>query len=151
MQSAISQDMAIADQALDQMIINTQDFQVEGVFNRDQYAAVLRNAGLSPLMYKELLRKESLIGYEQSGYLLSGFSLEQEAERVIALDRETRDMAYLQVALDDYKQGVSLTAEDKRAYYDAHLQEFMTQEQVVIEYLLINKVDLLKQVVVDDV
>ncbi|MBQ0784345.1 MAG: SurA N-terminal domain-containing protein, partial [Amphritea sp.] len=150
-QSAISQDMAIADQVLDQMIINTQDFQAEGVFNRDQYAAVLRNAGLSPLMYKELLRKESLIGYERSGYLLSGFSLEQEAERIIALDRETRDVAYLQVALDDYKQGVSLTVEDKSAYYDAHLQEFMTEEQVAIEYLLINKIDLLNQVVVDDV
>lgn len=150
-QSAASQDMAIADQALDQMIINTQDFQLEGVFNRDQYAAVLRNAGLSPLMYKELLRKESLIGYERSGYLLSGFSLEQEAERVIALDRETRDLAYLQVALDDYKQGVSLTAEEKSTYYDAHQQEFMTDEQVAIEYLLINKVDLLTEVKVDDV
>lgn len=149
-QSATSQDMAISDQALDQMIINTQDFQLDGQFNRDQYAAVLRNAGLSPLMYKELLRKESLIGYERSGYLLSGFSLEQEAERIIALDRETRDLAYLQVALDDYKQGVSLTAEDKSAYYDAHQQEFMTDEQVAIEYLLINKADLLKQVKVDD-
>ncbi|BBB26051.1 SurA N-terminal domain-containing protein [Amphritea japonica] len=149
-QSAVSQDMAIADQALDQMIINTSDFQVEGQFNRDQYAAVLRNAGLTPMMYKELLRKESLIGYERSGYLLSGFSLEQEAERIISLDRETRDLAYVQVALDDYKQGVSLTAEDLSAYYADHQSEFMTDEQVVIEYLLINKTDLLKQVTVDD-
>ncbi|WP_428033278.1 SurA N-terminal domain-containing protein [Amphritea sp.] len=149
-QSAVDQNMAISDQVLDQMIINTQDFKVNGVFNPDQYQAVLRNAGLTPLMYKNLLRKETLISYERSGYMLSAFVLNDEAERIMTLDRETRDLAYVKVGLQDYMQGVSLTPADLTAYYDAHQQDFMTEEQVAIEYLLVNKADLLKEVKVDE-
>ena len=149
-QSAASQDMQIADQALDQMIVNTQDFKVDGVFNPDRYQAVLRNAGLTPMMYKNLLRKESLISYERSGYMLSAFVLNSEAERIMALDGQTRDIAYLTVGLQDYIKEVSLTPADLSAYYDAHKQDFMTDEQVAIEYLLINKADLLKEVTLDD-
>lgn len=149
-QSAADQNMVVSDQALDQMIINTQDFKVNGVFNPDQYQAVLRNAGLTPMMYKNLLRKESLIGYERSGYMLSAFVLNDEAERIMKLDRETRDLAYVKVGLQDYIKDVALTPADLIAYYDAHQQDFMTEEQVAIEYLLVNKADLLKEVSVDD-
>jgi peptidyl-prolyl cis-trans isomerase D len=149
-QSATNQDMAISDQVLDQMIVNTQDFKVDGVFNPDRYQAVLRNAGLTPMMYKNLLRKESLIGYERSGYMGSAFVLNSEADKIITLDRQTRDLAYLKVGLQDYMKDVSLTPDDLTAYYDAHQQDFMTDEQVAIEYLLINKADLLKEVKVDD-
>ena len=65
LQSAQDQGMTISDRQLDQMIINTQEFMVDGRFNRDQYQAVLRNAGMSPLMYKEMLRKESLLEQER--------------------------------------------------------------------------------------
>ncbi len=149
-QSAVDQNMAISDQVLDQMILNTQDFKVDGVFNPDHYQAVLRNAGLTPLMYKDLLRKESLIEYERSGYMLSAFVLNDEVDRIIRLDRETRDLAYVDVGLEDYVDGVVLTPEDLSAYYDSHQQDFMTEEQVAIQYVLINKADLLKEVSVDE-
>ncbi|RTE65686.1 peptidylprolyl isomerase [Amphritea opalescens] len=149
-QSAVNQDMAISDHMLDQMIINTQDFKVDGVFNPDQYQAVLRNAGLTPMMYKDLLRKESLVDYERSGYMLSAFVLDSDVDNILKLDRETRDMAYVKVGLSDYMAGVSVSADEMNAYYDAHLQDFMTEEQVAIQYLLINKADLLKEVTVDE-
>lgn len=149
-QSAVNQKLAISDQMLDQMIINTQDFQVDGVFNADQYQAVLRNAGLTPMMYKDMLRKESLIDYERAGYMLSAFVLPSDVENILKLDRETRDMAYLQVGLKDYLKDVSVSAEELSAYYDTHLPDFMTAEQVAIEYLLVNKADLLKEVSIDE-
>ncbi|MEH6575715.1 MAG: SurA N-terminal domain-containing protein [Amphritea sp.] len=149
-QSATNQGITISDQNLDQMIISTQEFQVDGRFDRQQYEAMLRNAGYSPLMYKELLRKDKLVQQEQAGYMLSAFSLPGETEQVIALDRQTRDMAYLQVSLEDYKQGINLSEADLTDYYDQHKTEYMTEEQVVLEYLLLNKVDLLKGITVDD-
>lgn len=150
LQSAESQGMTISDQQLDQLIITTPDFQVDGRFDRTTYEAVLRNAGFSPLMYKELLRKEKLMEQERAGYMLSAFSLPSETKQVIALDRQTRDIAYLQIALDDYKSSVQLTEDDLTAYYDEHQKEFMTQEQVIVEYLLLDRADLLKNVSVDE-
>lgn len=150
LQSAENQGMTISDQQLDQMIINTRDFQVDGRFNKEQYQAVLRNAGLTPMMYKDLLRKENLQQQERNGYMLSAFALDGEADRVIELDRETRDVAYLQIGLDDYRKTVQITDADVAAYYDEHMAEFMSDEQVVIEYLLLNKLDLLDQVEIDE-
>ncbi|MDO6562524.1 SurA N-terminal domain-containing protein [Amphritea sp. 1_MG-2023] len=149
-QSAVNQQMAISDQMLDQMIINTQDFQVDGVFNADQYQAVLRNAGLSPMMYKDMLRKETLIDYERAGYMLSAFVLDSDVDNIMKLDRETRDVAYLSIGLNDYMADVSVSDEEVSVYYDAHQSDFMTEEQVAIEYLLINKADLLKDVEIDE-
>ncbi|MCV6609937.1 MAG: SurA N-terminal domain-containing protein [Amphritea sp.] len=150
LQSAENQGMTISDQQLDQMIINTSDFQVDGRFDREQYQAVLRNAGLTPMMYKDLLRKENLQQQERNGYMLSAFALDGEADLVIQLDRETRDVAYLQIGLDDYRKTVQITDADVAAYYDEHMAEFMSDEQVVIEYLLLNKLDLLDQVEIDE-
>lgn len=150
LQSAENQGMTISDQQLDQIIITTPDFQVDGRFDRDQYQAVLRNAGLTPMMYKDLLRKENLQQQERNGYMLSAFSLEGETQRVIELDRETREVAYLQIGLDDYRKTVQITDADITAYYDEHQAQFMSDEQVVIEYLLLNKLDLLDQVEIDE-
>lgn len=150
LQSAENQGMTISDQQLDQMIINTQDFQVDGRFNKEQYQAVLRNAGLTPMMYKDLLRKENLQQQERNGYMLSAFALDGEADRVIELDRETRDVAYLQIGLDDYRKTVQISDADIAAYYDENRSGFMSDEQVVIEYLLLNKLDLLADVEIDE-
>lgn len=149
-QSARSQGITISDQNLDQLIITTPDFQVDGRFDRQQYEAMLRNAGYSPLMYKELLRKEKLQEQVRAAYMLSAFALPGETEQIIALDRQTRDIAYLQISLDDYLPGVQLSAADVAAYYDEHRAAFMTEEQVTLEYLLLNKADLLGDVSVDD-
>ena len=149
-QSAVSQDMTISDQQLDQLIVSTPDFQVDGQFNRQQYEAVLRNAGFSPLLYKQLLLKDKLIEQERAGYVLSAFTLEDEAEQVVALDRQTRDFAVITLSAEDYKAQQNVTAEDITAYYEDNKSDFMTEEQVVIEYLLLNKADLRDDVKVDD-
>ncbi|WP_271274087.1 SurA N-terminal domain-containing protein [Aliamphritea hakodatensis] len=149
-QSAVSQDMTISDQQLDQLIVSTPDFQVDGQFNRQQYEAVLRNAGFSPLLYKQLLLKDKLIEQERAGYVLSAFTLEDEAEQVVALDRQTRDFAVITLSAEDYKAQQNVTAENISAYYEDNKSEFMTEEQVIIEYLMLNKADLRGDVEVDE-
>ncbi len=149
-QSAVNQDMTISDQQLDQLIVSTPDFQVDGQFNRQQYEAVLRNAGFSPLLYKQLLLKDKLIEQERAGYVLSAFTLEDEAEQVVALDRQTRDFAVITLSAEDYKAQQNVTAEDISAYYEDNKSDFMTEEQVVIEYLLLNKQDLRGEIEIDE-
>lgn len=149
-QSALSQDMTISDQQLDQLIVSTSDFQVNGQFDRQQYEAVLRNAGFSPLLYKELLLKDKLIEQERAGYLLSAFTTDEEAEQVVALDRQTRDFAVITLSAEAYKAQQNISADDINAYYQDNKSDFMTEEQVIIEYLLLNKQDLRAGIEVDE-
>lgn len=140
--SAEQKDMLISDRMIDQMLVNTPDFQQDGKFNPDQFAAVLRNAGFTPTMYRELLRKERLLEQERNAYQLSAFVTPQELERLVALDRQSRDASFFVLPLDLDAVKASITQDELQARFDQDKESLMTEEQVVIEYLLLDKTDL---------
>jgi peptidyl-prolyl cis-trans isomerase D len=148
--AAKEQSMLISDQMIDQMIVATPDFQVDGKFNRDQFEAVLRNAGFTPMMYRELLRKERTIEQVRNAYQLSAFTAPSEMKRIIDLDRQTRDLSYVVYSLDNAKSQVEITDEEVKAQYEADRNALMTEEQVSLQYLLLDKNDLRKDVSVTD-
>lgn len=149
-QSAQQQNMRISDQLIDQLIVTTPEFQVDGKFNRAQFEGTLRNAGLTPLMYRDILRKEKLMEQERFGYLLSAFSLPGEVEQIVALDRQQRDLSYFTLPIAPHLASASVSDEQARAAYDAKKSELMTEEQVVVDYLLLERSALVEDVTVSD-
>lgn len=145
-QSAQSQGLVYSDQMIDQMLVNTPNFQVDGRFDRVQFESVLRNAGFTPLSYRELLRKEKLIEQQRTAYLLSAFAIDPELERVVALDRQTRDLSYFTLTADDAKSGITVTDDEAQSYFEERRGDYKTEEQVVIEYLLLDKAKMLDDV-----
>ncbi|SIS53123.1 SurA N-terminal domain-containing protein [Neptunomonas antarctica] len=148
--AAEDKNMLISERMIDQMIINTPDFQVEGQFNRDRFEATLRNAGFTPLSYRNLLKKERLIEQERNAYQLSAFVIPAELKRIITLDRQTRDISYFIFPLDDVEKNLTVSDEEINAKYEAERTSLMTEEQVAIEYILLNKNDLRDNVVVSE-
>jgi peptidyl-prolyl cis-trans isomerase D len=142
--------LMISDRMIDQMIVNTADFQLEGQFNRNQFEAALRNAGFTPLMYRDLLRKERVIEQERNAYQLSAFAVPQELERIVALDRQTRDISYFVLPLADVIAQINVSEDDIKSKYEAERSSLMTQEQVAIEYILLDKNDLRDDIEVSD-
>lgn len=149
-QSASEQGMAISPQMLDQMIVGTTDFQVDGTFNRDQFEAVLRNVGLTPLTYRDYLRRETLIEQEKAGYQLSAFVTDGELKNLLSLDRQTRDMAWFELPVAPIRAQIEITEDDIAARYEAQRDLYQTEEQVSIRYLLLDKADLLGDIEVTD-
>ena len=149
-QSAQNQNMRISDQLIDQLIVSTSEFQLDGRFDRSQFEATLRNAGLSPLMYRDILRKEKLMEQERFGYLLSSFILPSEVEKVIELDRQVRDVSYFTLPIEPFKAQVSITDDQLKAAYEEQKASLMTDEQVVVDYLLLDREALVGEVVVSD-
>ncbi len=148
--AAEDKNLMISDRMIDQMIVNTADFQVDGQFNRNQFEAALRSAGFTPLMYRDLLRKERVIEQERNAYQLSAFAVPQELERIVALDRQTRDVSYFLLPLTDVMAQVNISEDDVRSEYEAERSSLMTQEQVAVEYILLDKNDLRDDVSVSD-
>ncbi|WP_020679778.1 SurA N-terminal domain-containing protein [Marinobacterium rhizophilum] len=149
-QSASEQGMAISPQMLDQMIVGTTDFQVDGTFNRDQFEAVLRNVGLTPLTYRDYLRRETLIEQEKAGYQLSAFVTDGELKNLLSLDRQTRDMAWFELPVAPIRAQIEITEDDIAARYEAQRDLYQTEEKVSIRYLLLDKADLLGDIEVTD-
>jgi peptidyl-prolyl cis-trans isomerase D len=140
-QSAKRQGLFLSEQMLDQLIVSTPEFQVDGKFDRNQFEMVLRNAGLTPLMYRELLRKEALTNQERAAFILSSFSTPDEVERVVRLDQQKRDLAWVRLPLLQLLNETSVTESEIRDLYEQRAADLQTSEQVVLDYVVLDKND----------
>lgn len=148
LQAAKSADFAFSQQSLDQLILQTPEFQVEGAFNAARFDQVLQQMGYTRMQFRRLLEQEMLIGQLRAGIAGTGFVTDRQIEDFARLERQTRDFAAVTVAAD--AAAVEVGDDEVRAYYEAHADQFRTPEQVVLEYVELKKDAFFDQVDVSD-
>ena len=148
LQGAESSKFAFSEAALDQVILQTPEFQVDGKFSPERFDQVIRQLGYSRLQFRQMLAQEMLIGQLRAGVAGSGFVTDAQVLAFARLEKQTRDFASLNIKADP--AAVKLTDDEVKAYYDEHAKEFMTPDQVVIDYLELKKASFFDQVSVKD-
>ncbi len=138
-QSAVNSDMTIADSSIDLAIINTPQFQLNGVFDRDLALRTMGAQGFSPQTYRAALAERMLIGQLSNAFAASTFITEAELELIAALTLQTRDFRYLSVTLGSRTLGEPIPPEDIDAYYQSNPGQFMQEEEVAINYVVLDK------------
>lgn len=141
LQSAERQGLYLSEEMIDQLIVSTPEFQNEGRFDRNQFEMVLRNAGFTPLMFRELLRKETLTDQERAAFLLSSFTTPDEVERIVQMDQQTRDVAWVRVPLLKVLNDTHVSDDEVRQLYQQRAASLQTPEQVVLEYVMLDRND----------
>ena len=145
-QSAEEQGLVFSDNMIDQMILATKEFQQDGKFSRDQFEITLRNAGMTPLSFRNLIRKEKLAEQERIAYMLSAFTLTNELQAVASLDSQKRDIRYFTIDAAPVRNSITVSDQELDDYYQNNSNQFMTEEQIAIEYLLLDRVELEKNI-----
>ncbi|WP_416772527.1 SurA N-terminal domain-containing protein [Pseudomonas sp. RHF3.3-3] len=148
LQGAEKSKFAFSEAALDQVILLTPEFQVDGKFNSDRFDQVIRQLGYSRMQFRQMLAQEMLIGQVRAGLAGSGFVTDNQVLAFARLEKQTRDFSSLTVKSDP--AAVKLTDDEVKAYYDKHAKEFMTPDQVVVDYLELKKSSFFDQVSVKD-
>ncbi|QJP96409.1 SurA N-terminal domain-containing protein [Pseudomonas fluorescens] len=148
LQGAEKSKFAFSEAALDQVILQTPEFQVDGKFSSDRFDQVIRQLGYSRMQFRQMLAQEMLIGQLRAGVAGSGFVTDAQVLAFARLEKQTRDFASLNIKADP--AAVKLTDDEVKAYYDEHAKEFMTPDQVVIDYLELKKSSFFDQVAVKD-
>ena len=143
-------DLALSDAAVDQMIIQSTDFEVNGEFDRELFESLLRNFGLTPTTYRQQLKRGNLIGQVQQAVAGTAFTLEQNADLVARLDGQTRNIAVLTLPLAVEMLNVSMDPQEIDTYYVDNKQRFMTPEQLSIKFVTLSKSDFYDRVEVTD-
>jgi peptidyl-prolyl cis-trans isomerase D len=146
--SAKDAQFAFSSQALDQLILKTPEFQVDGQFSAERFDQVIRQMGYSRLQFRQMLEQEMLIGQLRAGLANSGFVTDAQVQAFAALEKQTRDFATLTLKAD--LDAVTLSDDDIKAYYNAQASQFMSPEQVVLEYVELKKDAFFDQVEVTD-
>ncbi|KIH85820.1 SurA N-terminal domain-containing protein [Pseudomonas batumici] len=148
LQGAEKSKFAFSEGALDQVILQTPEFQVDGKFSSDRFDQVIRQLGYGRLQFRQMLAQEMLIGQVRAGLAGSGFVTDAQVLAFARLEKQTRDFASLNVPID--LSAVKLTDDEVKAHYDQHAKEFMTPDQVVVDYLELKKSSFFDQVSVKD-
>jgi len=148
LQSAKSADFAFSREALDQLILQTPEFQVDGAFNAARFDQVLQQMGYSRVQFRQLLEQEMLIGQLRAGISGTGFVTDQQVENFARLEMQTRDFDTLTVPARS--DAIEVSDEQVSEYYEANADRFRTPERVIVEYVELKKESFFDQVEVSD-
>jgi len=147
-QAARASDFALSQAALDQIILQTPEFQENGQFSAARFDQVIRQMGYGRLQFRQMLEEEILIGQLQAAIAGSGFVTEQEVRNFMRLDKQTRDFGLYRIKAD--AAAIQVGDDELQAYYEQNAARFMTPEQVVIEYVELKKDSFFDQVDVSE-
>ncbi|AZL73323.1 SurA N-terminal domain-containing protein [Pseudomonas oryziphila] len=148
LQGAEDAKFAFSEAALDQLILQTPEFQVDGKFSAERFDSVIRQMGYGRMQFREMLAQEMLIGQLRTGLAGSSFVTDKQVEAFARLEKQTRDFAALTFKADP--AAVKVSDNEVKAHYDQHAKEFMTPDQVVIDYIELKKSAFFDQVKVSD-
>ena len=148
LQGAKDAKFSFSEAALDQVILQTPEFQEDGKFSPERFDQVIRQLGYGRLQFRDMLGQEMLIGQLRAGLAGSGFVTDEQVNAFARLEKQTRDFASLNIKADP--AAVKLSEDEIKAYYDEHAKEFMTPDQVVIDYIELKKSSFFDQVAVKD-
>lgn len=137
LQGAKEAGMGFSDASLDQLILQTPAFQVDGKFNAARFDQILQQQGMGRMEFRERLKQDVLVSQLQASLAASNFVTDAELENFVRLDKQTRDFASQTIHIDT--KSVDVSDDELKAYYDEHKDQYMSPEQVVVEYVELRK------------
>ncbi len=150
-QTAAEFGLAVGDDILDRDIVNTETFQIDGVFSPDMYRSVLTSNGLTPLGYKQLLRGDLELRQLVDGISNSSFISPEELALAARFVGETRTVRYVTLPLAPVLESTVVSEEQIQSYYADNAARFMTEESVELEYVLLNRADFNVEISEEDI
>ncbi len=135
---AVTNGFIVLDSQLVETIRDIPAFQRENKFSKQQYEELLRNQGLTPVMFESRVRQELLLQQLLDGYSEYAFAPRIVAERVQYLSGVQREISQLQISPEQFLSQVIPTEADITAYYEKHKADFNLPERARIEYLVLS-------------
>lgn len=148
--TVMDQNFRIADVLLAQEIQFSPAFRGENGFDAEKYARVLRSQGESPASFEQRLRHAMAVDQLRLGVITSEMVLPNELNRLIELDRQQREVAWLRLSAESFRNPDQVDDAAIQTYFDANRDAFQTEERVKLAYLDLSVSGLAKQIAVDD-
>ena len=125
----------VSDKELAEALARIPALQVDGVFSRDRYAALLRAQGRSEAEFEAEFRRDLEISQLRNALALSAFALPAEVRRRVELTGEVRDVDLLIVPAERFLAGVTVTPGQVEAWYRDHEADYRSAESVALQYV----------------
>ena len=141
--------LTVLDPQLVDVIQGIGAFQQDGAFSNKRYEELLREQGMTPVVFEARVRQEMQQQQLVDAYTRNGFVPDAVAERVMRLSEEQREVSLARIQPEQFLAQMRPDDAAIKSYYERHQAEFQVPEQVRVEYLVLSLDDLAKQVQVN--
>ncbi|HJU27510.1 MAG TPA: SurA N-terminal domain-containing protein [Rhodanobacteraceae bacterium] len=133
--------VVVPDSAVRAQIEQVPQFQVDGRFSPDAYLAMLSANRQTPQQYEEQVRGSLAVSRLPEPIINTAFATDADVGTYLKLRMQTRDFHYVELP-EPRPADADVTDDDVAAWYKSHLKEFMTPEQVSVQYIELNAADM---------
>ena len=129
-----------------ELIQTNENFLLGGVFDRQNYQAILASQGVSIEQFENDLRLQLEINQLRRGFIETSFITNAEFKTFIELQMQERSGKLLSINSDRFLNQVEIKMSEINEYYQSNLDLFQSDEVVDVEYISINIEDVAQQV-----
>jgi peptidyl-prolyl cis-trans isomerase D len=150
-QAANDQDLGVAPSLINQLILDIEQFQTDGVFDQDRFRYAIRSQGYpSSSKFTEMLADQFLVEQLSNGIVDTSFITSDEVASLTALVDQKRSFEFARLAYQPFVDAVELSDEKIANYYDENQAQYTTERKLSVEYIELNPAMLLDQQSVSD-
>ncbi len=135
LQEADRQRIRLSRDELVESIARIPAFQVDGVFNKEQYLRVLAYERLTPEQFEEGQRRQLLLEKIRQQMEAGAAVDEEQIVDEYRLRHEQVNLAYVRFAPALFENAVEVTEEALQVYYREHADQFRLPETIALDYL----------------
>ncbi|MGB1382548.1 MAG: SurA N-terminal domain-containing protein [Porticoccaceae bacterium] len=139
-QAANQQNLGVAPSLINELILDVEQFQTDGVFDEDRFRYAIRSQGYtSSSKFTEMLADQFLVEQLSDGIINSSFVTSDEVASLTALVDQKRSFEFARLAYQPFVDSVDLSDEQIAAYYDDNQAQYMTERKLSVEYIELNQ------------
>ena len=146
---AVDGKMTVSDQSLNEHIAALPQFQVDGSYSPERFRGWLNNMLYTVPTFKNALKQEIIADQVQRALIDSGFVTDADWTAATRLALQTRDFDSMTLPLGTLQQQVVVTEEEIQAFYDENKENYLSAEQVAVEYIEITVDDIADAITID--
>lgn len=150
-QEAESLGLEVTDAEVRDAIATIAAFQDNGRFNRDLYARVLRNNGLTAATFEEMQREDLMVRKLQDLLLSGVYVSDAEVRQQFEYDNERVALRFVRVRAEELVDGIEPDDEQVAQFYEANRERFREPERVRAEILAYGPGPFAADVIVQDI
>lgn len=143
-QFAQTQNLVASDKAAKTFIKSLEYFQTDDEFDKAIYKAQLASQRISSAEFINRIKKVLVMAQFKRSVIESNFATEKDLEYFFKIQNQQRSIEVISIALEKLKQPPA--NEEIEKYYQQHQDNYLTAEQVAIEYVELSLDELAKQV-----
>ena len=138
-QAAERSGLAVSSAQIDRFILDSPQFQINGVFDSELALRTMASQGMSVQMFREDLGSRMMLSQLANAFAGSNFLTPAELEQLIELQEQTRDIRYIAIPIGARTLGTAISDERIAEYFESNSEDFREPETVVARYVVLDQ------------